>query len=234
MPAKIVLHQAVHNRPEYTKRSIISIGTRTCYPELEWRVSAIACNEETLILLHDLQRTTAFHLQVYPENVGQWKACEDAWRASGAPFLSHIQNDILVPHGWLSALMDVWNHYKTALVAAWHYPLSAVPAPTILSSDGIGLIQGFHIPGTAFILSREIWKKYDSLDIGHAIYGFDPFEARIKKAGLLVGHAYPPVKIYHMDAVDYPFSLRETTYKEYTDAVYYLRHRQKRPPGKYP
>jgi len=230
----ICLHQAVHNRYEYTRISIDAIATRTHYPRFEWIVSDIASDPETREWLEDIHDLYGFHLVRCEENIGQWAACEKAWAGSDAPLLSHIQNDIIVPHGWLYALHEVYEIIHPFLVGAWHWDATAMGNPDVQALSGVGLVKASHIAGTSFLLSRIDWKRFGKIDIGHMIYGFTRWQAQASLSGALIGYAFPMVQIIHMDQSGYSHSLRETTYKEYTDHIFELRHGKPRPPGVYP
>lgn len=234
MHPSIVLHQAVHNRPEYTRLSIQSVGDRTLYPNFTWIVSAIACDQQTTTLLSELQEFYPYQLRTFTHNVGQWKACEAAWHGAPAPLLSHIQNDILVPYGWLSSLQAVYAAFHPLLAAATPRSYTDHPPPDFITPSGLGLLPTSRIAGTCFLLSRQDWLKHQPIHINHPIFGFGHFQERAKADDKPIGFAWPLVKIIHMDRHDYPHSLRETTYKRYTDRIYQLRHNQPRPPGKYP
>ncbi|MCK4624309.1 MAG: hypothetical protein KAV00_03290 [Phycisphaerae bacterium] len=231
---KICLHQAVHNRLEYTKISIDSIVQRTHYHDFEWIVSDISSDAETQTWLHDVRDLYGFELVRYEQNIGQWAACEKAWAGSDAFLLSHIQNDIIVPHGWLCALDEVHETIHPFLVGAWHWDATAMGNPDVQDLSGMGLVKTSHIAGTCFILSRSDWKRFGKIDVGHMIYGFTRWQALASKAGAVIGYAFPMVQILHMDQSGYSHSLRETTYKEYTDRIFMLRHGKARPPGVYP
>lgn len=230
----ICLHQAVHNRLEYTKISIEAIAKHTHWLYYQWIVSDIASDQETADWLVSAHLTYGFELVRYEHNIGQWAACERAWASSDAPLLSHIQNDIIVPHGWLSALRDVHVTLHPLLVGAWHWDATPLPNPDVQHLSGVGLVKTSHIAGTCFILSRADWKRFGKIDIGHMIFGFTRWQAKATKAGAVIGYAFPMVQIIHMDQSGYSHSLRETKYKEYTDRIFKLRHNKARPPGVYP
>lgn len=231
---RICLHQAVHNRLEYSVISVAAIANRTHYPHFDWVVSDIASDPATGDWLISVKDLYGFKLVRYEQNIGQWAACEKAWAQSDAPLLSHIQNDIIVPHGWLSALLEVHETIHPFLVGAWHWDATAMKNPDVQDISGIGLVKTSHIAGTCFILSRSDWKKFGKIDVGHMIYGFTRWQAEASKKGAVIGYAFPMVQIIHMDQSGYSHSLRETTYKEYTDRIFQLRHGKARPPGVYP
>jgi len=231
---KLVLHQAVHNRPEYTELSIRSIGQRTLWPNFDWVVSAIACDPQTTGVLDDLRREFGFSLQTYTQNVGQWAACQKAWDMTTAPLLSHIQNDILVPWAWVHGLFEGFEAFKPFLIGAFHFGIHEFPKRDEEHPNGIGICYVSHIAGTAFLLHRDDWYTYGRIATGHPIYGFTQYQAQAAKRGAKIGYMYPPVKITHMDENGYPFSLRETTYKEETDRIFMLRHGKARQPNQWP
>lgn len=231
---RVILHQAVYNRPIYAEISIRSIGQRTLYPNLEWVVSNIACDRETTKLLRDLSNEFGFTIVYHKENVGQWKACQKAWDASNAPVLSHIQNDIIVPWGWVHGLYEVYQAFSPFLVGAFHFGIHEFPKRDEEAPNGIGICYVSHIAGTAFLMHRDDWIRYGRIREDHPIYGFTQYQAEAAKLGAKIGYAYPPVKITHMDEAGYPYSLRETTYKEETDRIFMLRHGKPRKPGQWP
>lgn len=231
---RILLHQAVHNRPEYTEISIRSIANRTLYPNLEWVVSNIACDPPTTKLLVTLADEFGFTLVRYTTNVGQWLACQAAWDAHDAPLLSHIQNDIIVPWAWLHSLYEVYQAFSPWLIGAFHFGVNQFPPTDEQHPNGIGISYVTHIAGTAFLMHRDDWKKYGRVPTGHPIFGFTQYQSKAAKQGAKIGYAYPPVKITHMDENGYPHSLRETTYKDETDRVFFLRHGKVRKPGQWP
>ena len=230
----IHLHQAVHGRLEYTLLSIESVATHTHYPNVQWTVSDIANHPAISDHLQRLHKAYGFELNVYKENLGQWHACEKAWKTSPCPLLTHLQNDILVPHGWLYALQEAKEIFRSFLVGAWHFPVSDLRPPDEQLPQGLGLYHTTHLPGTCFLLARHDWQQFAPIYRGHKIYGFTEFQARANKNGAKIAYAYPPIKIIHMDQGDYAHSLRETQYKTYTDEIFQLRHSKPRPPGIYP
>jgi hypothetical protein len=231
---KVLLHQAVHNRPEYTDISIRSIGERSRYPNLQWVVSDIASDTPTRKLLSELSRQYGFQIMHHKTNVGQWAACQAAWSHSTAPLLSHIQNDIIVPFAWLLSLYQVYQAFSPFLVAAFHFGVQRFPPTDKQAPNGIGIAYVTHIAGTAFLMHRDHWQTYGRIETGHPIFGFTAYQAKAAKLGAKIGYAYPPVKIIHMDENDYPFSLRETTYKAETDRVFMLRHGKPRTGNQWP
>lgn len=231
---KVVLHQAVYNRPEYTELSIRTIGSRTLYPNLEWVVSNIGSDDPTKQLLVALRKEFGFNLLHHSQNIGQWAACQQAWDMSSAPLLSHIQNDILVPWGWVHGLFEVYQAFKPFLIGAFHFGIHEFPGRDEEHPNGIGICYVSHIAGTAFLMHRDDWIKYGRIRQDHPIYGFTQYQAAAKKRGAKIGYAYPPVKITHMDENGYPFSLRETTYKDETDRIFFLRHGKQRLPNQWP
>lgn len=231
---KILLHQAVHNRPEYTEISIRSIANRTKYPNLHWIVSNIACDHPTTDLLRSLSKEFGFTLVHHTANVGQWLACQTAWHASNAPLLSHAQNDIIVPMAWLLSLYESYQAFNPFLVGAYHFGVHSFPPLSESHPNGLGIAYVTHIAGTCFLMHRDDWIKYGRINTDHPIFGFTRYQAQAAKRGAKIGYAHPPVKIFHMDENDYPFSLRETTYKAETDRVFLLRHGKPRKPGQWP
>lgn len=231
---KLILHQAVHNRPEYTEISIRTIGDRTHYPNLHWVVSDIASDTATRNVLSTLSRQYGFTILHHKTNVGQWAACQSAWAQSHAPLLSHIQNDIIVPTGWILSLYEAYQAFSPFLIAAFHFAVQCFPPTNQQHPNGIGIAYVTHIAGTAFLMHRDDWQTHGRIRTDHPIFGFTQYQAQAAKKGAKIGYAYPPVKIIHMDEIDYPFSLRETTYKAETDRVFMLRHGKPRKPGQWP
>lgn len=230
----ITLHQAVHNRAEYTELSITSIGERTHYPHWNWIVTAIACDPYTLGLLNALNRDYNFTLIKHTENKGQWPPCDFAFSHANTDLLSHIQNDILVPHGWLSQLQETLFACKASVVAACPLSEQHLPPPKCNTANGLGLYMTTHIAGTAFLMPRSFYLKHRPIYSGHLIFGFTTWIKKRIAEGAVVGYAAPKIPLIHMDADHYSFSLRETTYKSYTDMVYKARHRKDRPKGEWP
>lgn len=231
---KIVLHQAVYDRPEYTEISIRSIANHTRYPNFQWIVSNVGCHQPTTKLLQSLRKEFGFNLLHHGANIGQWAACQAAWDMSSAPLLSHIQNDIIVPMAWLLSLYEGYQAFSPFLIGAYHFGVNSFPPLSESQPNGLGIAYVGHIAGTAFLMHRDHWIKYGRIDITHPIFGFTKYQAQAAKRGAKIGYAHPPVKIFHMDENDYPFSLRETTYKAETDRVFMLRHGKPRKPGQWP
>lgn len=231
---KVLLHQAIHNRPEYTEISIRSIGHRTKYPAFDWVVSDIASDTPTRKLLSTLSREYGFTILHHKTNVGQWAACQSAWSQSHAPLLSHIQNDIIVPMAWLLSLYEAYQAFSPFLIGAYHFAVNSFPPVSISHPNGLGIAYVGHIAGTAFLMHRDDWTRYGRIATDHPIFGFTRYQAHATNQGAKIGYAHPPVKIFHMDENDYPFSLRETTYKAETDRVFMLRHGKPRKAGQWP
>lgn len=231
---KIVLHQTVYNRPIYTDTSIRSIAHRTHYPNFEWIVSNVGSDQETTQLLRALSKEFGFTLLYHTSNIGQWAATQAAWDASTAPLLSKIDNDIIVPMAWLLSLYESYQAFKPFLVGAYHFEVPSFPPLSENHPNGLGIAYVSHIGGTSFLMHRDDWIKYGRVATDHPIFGFTQYQAQAAKRGAKIGYAWPPVKIIHMDETGYPFSLRETTYKDETDRVFMLRHGKPRKPGQWP
>lgn len=231
---KICLHQTVHNRPEYTEISIVSIAERTLYPNFEWTVSNIASDAPTADLLDKLSDRYGFTLVHHINNIGQWAASQKAWETSDAPLLSKIDNDIIVPVGWLTALELAYRTFHPFLIGAYHFGINHFPKLDSLLPNGLGIAYINHIGGTSFLMSRTDWIIQGKIKTDHPIFGFTAYQAQAASRGAKIGYAYPPVKIIHMDEGEYPYSLRETTYKAETDRVYFLRHGKHRKGKEWP
>jgi len=230
----ILLHQAVHNRPEYTELSIASIAQRTHYPNWTWIVTAIACDPPTTQLLNTLKADYGFTLITHRENKGQWPPCDFAFQNARTDLVSHIQNDIIVPHGWLSQLEDCLFACKASVVAACPLAEQHLPPPKCNTANGLGIHITSHIAGTAFLMPETFYLKHRPIYSGHLIFGFTTWIKQRIAQGAVVGYAAPKIPLIHMDADHYAFSLRETKYKAYTDMLYNARHRTDRPKGVWP
>lgn len=150
---KVAVVTRAFNRLEYTTQCVSRVRNATDYPNYEHIVINQASTDGTQEWLDWITRMeNGWFSRVRPihneRNSGDWGGMRDAVNHVGdAEYIVQLDNDILVPQGWLTALVDVLN--KTG------------GSSVMLKREGVG--------GTIPVTKNIDWGRYQGGEVNGSV-----------------------------------------------------------------
>ncbi len=201
-----------YNRPEYTRLALPRL-LETCDESARVWLWHNGDDEETLEIVRGLSghpRVHRFHHE--PRNAMLREPTNWFWRNATGDLLGKVDDDCLVPHGWLETLQEAHEEVANfGIISAWPFlPEDYDPS---LSEPKIGtfgrhrLLQNFWVGGSGYLMKRAVVKEVGLL---HQKDAFSQFCIRAAKRGWLNGWYFPLVLMDHMDDPRSPNTTQKT------------------------
>lgn len=232
---RVALLMLTWDRLEYTKMSLESLFENTLYPYDLWIIDNKNDKDDTREYLIDLKKREPriTKLILNDTNEGLSKPTNRFWRETTTEMVGKIDNDTLVPRGWLTKLVEALDKVPQLMMVSgihfenWKsvYGNHTVPCKII---NGIKLHFPTHTGGCCYIFRRDAINKMGYLGEGYGrLYGWTRWQWNLKKRGMeLAYHNDIRVEIlggkrglYHS-----PKSLDNTPkYQEYNEEIRIMR-----------
>jgi GT2 family glycosyltransferase len=188
------------NRLELTKRALDSLFRTTNYP---YRLIIVdnGSTDGTKEYLNRLQPSNKFcqgiHLHFNPENMGISRGRNKALKIADQfkdPFLSTVDNDVLMPNGWMKEIIDILllnnNLYLGVNFEGVNY------APITVNGSTFQIKQQGNLGTACMVFPRDLHNKigYFYTDWPNKNYAHEDadFGARSRVAGYQMGYLSTP------------------------------------------
>lgn len=160
--------------------------------------------DETPEYLMSIKDSRLKHVILSKENVGQTAAMNRVWSASEADFVGKLDNDCLVPPGWISVLARAHNQVpEFGAVACWHYRKEDFSEPKaafkIKDVKGHRILKHPWVCGSGFLMKRSTYLKAGPWEEGSPDIGTTDYFLRMALKGWVNGWYVPLVIQHHMD-----------------------------------
>ncbi len=143
---------------------------------------------------------------LHPENQGISLPTNVFWKMSTADFLGKVDNDTLLPLGWLARLLEA--HQKTdriGVLGGYHFHPGHTDMEAlerrVVDVDGLGLIPDAFIGGCCYLFRKSLQNKMGYLPIfpGKKTHGWTEYQCAICLQGYNNGYLYPLLHVEHFD-----------------------------------
>ncbi|ACS78652.1 glycosyltransferase [Maridesulfovibrio salexigens] len=155
------------------------------------------------------------------ENIGLSLPTNVFWKTSKAQFVGKVDNDTLVPEGWLARLLEAHKKSdKLGVVGGFHFNLAYVDQEAlkrrIFSVDGVSLIPDAFIGGCCYLLRKTVQQQhgYLAIDQTKKTTGWTEYQQAIARSGYLNGYLYPLLLVEHFDDPLSEYNLAYTKHRE--------------------
>ncbi|MFC2170384.1 glycosyltransferase [Calditrichota bacterium] len=228
-PPAVSLIYFTWNRIEYTQISLPALLENTQYP-FELHIVDNGSNDGTPGYLKDMQ-------SLYPEiiksltlnetNRGLPQPTNEFWRSVKTDFIGKVDNDTIVPPGWLQKLVEAHEQVpEIGVVAAYHFPLNevndAVVKSKVTSKNGISILRDSHVGGCAYLMKKNVQEKtgFMPVDPNRKIMGWTEYQNKITAQGFWIGYYYPLIGLEYLDDPRNENCLIDSKYLEYSRQIW--------------
>ncbi len=202
-----------YNRPVYTQLSLNRLF-ETCDERTRVWLWHNGTDQETL----DVVKSFADNQRVYEfyhsrENKKLREPTNWFWSNATGDFLSKVDDDCLVPYGWIDALCGAHTDVpEFGVIGCWCFPdedfIPALANKKIMGfGNGHQIMQNCWIGGTGYLMKRECLKANGLLQAGQS---FTNYCIRLAAKGWVNGWYYPFLYQEHMDDPRSPNSCLQT------------------------
>jgi len=228
-PPTVAVLYLTYNRLEYTKLSLKALLENTEYP-FELHIvdnGSTDGTQEWLEQQRDLFPEVIRSLTLNNENRGLAAPTNEFWDRTGTDLIGKVDNDTLVPKGWLSKLVEAHlNSDRLGVIGGFHFQpedfVESLCLDRLLNVDSVGILRDRHIGGCCYIMKRKVQQVigHIKVDPQRKIMGWTEFQHAIDNAGYLNGYYYPLMYVDHMDDPRSEHHLSNATYLKYTRHVW--------------
>ncbi len=217
-----------YDRIEYTKNAIDRLLSSTNYPFNLYIVDNHS-TDGTVKWLREIENVTPNIREIVfnRKNRGLAEPTNHFWERVNSDFVGKIDNDTLVPDGWLERLVDAHQKSnKLGVVGGWHFrpeDFNEKDSQNNMYIDNdVQIIEDTHIGGCCYLMKYSIYKKLGpmSFDSKFKIHGWTEYQNKINSKGWKVGYLYPLIQLDYMDDPRSPNCLIEKKYTEYTKKIW--------------
>ena len=132
-------------------------------------------------------------------NMGISKLTKDFWLKSQSDIIGKIDNDIMLPESkdWVDRILNIFKRYpRLAIVGLWHFNSTddEIERAGRFASDGL-LLQEY-VGGNYFARRKAL---LDNKLFGNTVWGWTEFQKELRWNGWMIGYAWPPIKIIHLE-----------------------------------
>jgi glycosyltransferase involved in cell wall biosynthesis len=140
------------------------------------------------------------------ENKGISLVTNVFWKQARAEFLGKVDNDTLLPPGWLTTLLEAHNKTRRiGVVGGYHFNLDYADMSAleqrVIDVDGVKLIPDAFIGGCCYLFRKSVQEKTGYLKITPArkTAGWTEYQQAICLKGYNNGYLYPLLLVEHFD-----------------------------------
>lgn len=188
---RVTLLMLTWDRVEYTKMALESLFKNTIYPYDLWIIDNKNDKDDTRKYLVDLKKREPriTKLILNDTNEGLSKPTNRFWRETTTEMVGKIDNDTLVPEGWLTKLMEASDKVpELMMVSGIHFENWKPDIPCKIY-DGIKLYFPNNTGGCCYILRRTAINKMGYLAEQHGhLYGWTRWQRYMLKKGMNVAY----------------------------------------------
>jgi len=199
-----------HNRSYYTRKTLPGL-LNTCDDKTRVWVWQNGNDPETLSVVEQYKSHPNFHRFFHsPQNEMLNTPTNWLWENSDAVYLAKVDDDCLVPNGWIEQLRKAHCDVPSlGVVACWHFPeedvdLNLATKKIKRYSGGHQIMRNCWVGGSGYLMKRECYSKLGSLKGKQTFTGYC---IQLAKRGYIIGWYYPFIYQEHLDDPRCPDSL---------------------------
>lgn len=191
-----------HNRPEYTRLSLKRL-LDTCNDNSRVWVWHNGTHEDTLEVVKSMQGHPNFHRFYHSiENKKLIDPTNWLWSNAKGDYLSKVDDDCLLPYGWLETLQKAHeDNPQFGVISCWHF-FEEDFVPELANkkintfSGGHQVMQNCWVGGSGYMMRKECVNTAGALSISDS---FTRFCIRLARKGFVNGWYYPFLYQEHFD-----------------------------------
>ena len=208
-------------RIEYVKQTLPALFASTEYP---FRLTIVdnASTDGTAEYIYSLKEPRIARKIFNAENLALTVPTNEFWKRSAAKYVGKIDDDILVPKGWIERLLEPLEECPSVAVVGCFYfnPTEDFEYEkckhNIIKVGRYQLFLQKSVGGACHLARREILAKAGAIPEGlPMVSATTTYQKRLLRGGYLVGYRYPLVVAEHLDDPRSGKSLLGSTYFKY-------------------
>jgi len=152
------------------------------------------------------------------------------WQSINTDLVGKIDNDTLVPDGWLERLVEAHRKIpRLAIVGGYHFRPEDFDEKNakskIIEENGVKILTDRHIGGCCYLMKASVQKQFGLMEVHPTLktHGWTQYQWMITNAGYIVGYLYPLVQLDYMDDPRSDKCLIENEYKDYSRNIWHER-----------
>ncbi|MEQ8845215.1 MAG: glycosyltransferase [Phycisphaerales bacterium] len=190
-----------YNRAGYVRLSLPRL-LETCRPDDRVWVWHNGTHQETIDAVREHEgHPNIAQVHFSNENLKLREPTNWFWAQAGAPFLGKVDDDCLMPDGWIDRLIEIHNDSEQAgILSCWPFLAQDLQddlvARKMVRLGGHAVMANPWVGGAGYIMKRQCQERCGPLG---ETEGFTTYCMRVCRAGWAVGWPMPPLVMDHMD-----------------------------------
>lgn len=212
---KTAILYITHNRFGFTRITLPHLLESGGHPDYSVTVVDNASTDGTRQWLSDLRHPRLDRIVLNDENTSLWEVTNQFWKeqVDKAEFLGKVDNDTLMPTGFVGQAVGVLNNPVTlGAVGAIHFEPTDIMATNVSAyagnvrrlPNGRRVLLQKHLGGCCYLMKSSIVARFGFIDdVGYFTGGWTEYQWKIKKEGHPSAYIYPFMFAKHFDDPDF-------------------------------
>jgi len=180
---KIPLLMLTFNRLDFTKQTLRALEKSGCRDAVKLIILDNGSTDGTLDFLRALQINMDFEVHVSGKNLGVDQPMNWLFETHPAEVWAKLDNDTIVPHGWLGKLLGEMKEFDLDVVAARHFTMAKnAQAVMEMVEREKKPVPDAAMGGTAVLIRKSFVEKHGTIAITDDIGVLDNWSGHCKKA----------------------------------------------------
>ena len=217
------------NRLKYTEQALNRLMNSTQYP-FDLYIIDNNSTDGTIEWLEEFKFAYANRIESIcynKKNMGLPGPTNQFWQSVSTDLIGKVDNDTLVPNGWLERLVEAHNKISNlAVVGGYHFRPEdfddKAAQAKIYKENGISILTDSHIGGCCYLMKKTVQENFGLMDVHPTLktHGWTQYQWKLVKAGFIIGYLYPPVQLDYMDDPRSEKCLIKKYYSDYTRSIW--------------
>ncbi|MBT7790612.1 MAG: glycosyltransferase, partial [Calditrichaeota bacterium] len=217
-----------YDRIDYTKSALENVISNDDYPFNLYLVDNHS-TDGTVEWLNSIRKKypNIRKITFNEENEGLPGPTNDFWRDVKTDLIGKVDNDVIVPVGWLSQLVEAHvNTEKVGIAGGYHFRPEDFneneAQRKLYNENGVQIVSDTHIGGCCYLMKKSVQQKtgYMTFNPTLKIHGWTEYQHKIVNSGYVVGYLYPLIQLEYMDDPRSEYCLIEKKYQKYTRDIW--------------
>jgi 2-polyprenyl-3-methyl-5-hydroxy-6-metoxy-1,4-benzoquinol methylase/GT2 family glycosyltransferase/Tfp pilus assembly protein PilF len=218
-----------YDRMEYSQEALYTLMKNTRYP-FDLYIVDNHSTDGTREWLEEARRKYPDRIKdirYNSHNEGLPGPTNDFWNRVDAELIGKVDNDTLVPQGWLKRLVEAHQKIpKLAVVGGYHFRPEDFDDKSVrlrlFEQNGIRILPDLHIGGCCYLMKKSIQQLLGPMKFKSElkIHGWTEYQHMLAGAGYIVGYLYPLIQLEYMDDPRSEKCLINEKYQDYTRKVW--------------
>ncbi len=218
-----------YNRIEYTCEALHTLMKNTHYPFDLYIIDNYSTDgtREWLETVRLEYPDRIKDIRYNSTNEGLPGPTNDFWSRVDSELIGKVDNDTLVPPGWLERLVEAHQKIpKLAVVGGYHFRPEDFDDNSarlrLYAHNGIKILPDVHIGGCCYLMKKPIQKIFGPMKFNPAlkIHGWTEYQHMLAGAGYIVGYLHPLIQLEYMDDPRSKKCLINEKYQDYTRKIW--------------